>query len=140
VARDETSSSSNDEYEDDCDDDESEDDCDDDDIHDDHDGHDPNTKKAWRNLLKKLEKYFDDKKPLTRCGQYFKRQRRRKFFEQPDTNLLCAIHHAVLHNNLYVVKTLVDKYGCGKNANLVCCRSLSQSHCVGLVSRDESTE
>jgi hypothetical protein len=89
--------------------------------------------------LEKLGDYFDDKQPLTGCGQYFKRQRRRKFFEQPDTNLLCAIHHAVLHNNLYVLKQLVDQWGCGKNVDLVRCRNLSQSYCVRLISRVEST-
>jgi hypothetical protein len=125
VARDETSSSS--------------DDDDDDHSHDGHDGHDPKTEKAWNKLLERLEEYFDDKKPLTICGQSFKQRRRRKFFEQPDTNLFCAIHHAVLHNNLYVVKKLV-KFGCGKNSDLVCHRSLSPSHCVHRVSRDESTE
>jgi hypothetical protein len=120
VARDETSSSSDDDGNDD--DYRADDDSHDDDDHD-HDSHVSKTKKAWKKLLEKLEEYYDDKNPLTSCGRSFKRDRQRKFFEQPDTNLFCAIHHAVLHNNLYVVKKLVNKYGCGKNDDLVCCRS-----------------
>ena len=101
MARDETSSSSDDDYNDDhhgVDDDDSRDDDQD------HDEHDLKTKKAWKKLLGKLEEYFDDKKPFTSCGRLSKRHQRRKFFEQPDTNLFCAIHHSVLHNNLYIIK------------------------------------
>ncbi len=131
MARDETSSSS--------DDDDNNDYHANDNSHDDVDC-DPKIKKAWKKLLEKLDEYFDDEKSSTSCGKFFKRGRRKEFFEEPDTNLFCAIHHAVLHNNLYVLKQLVDKYGCGKNTDPVCCRNLSQSHYGRQISREESAE
>ncbi|CAF4113532.1 unnamed protein product, partial [Adineta steineri] len=67
----------------------------------------------WKNFEKKLNEYFDDQH-LYSCGSSA-HKRRRKFFEQPDTNLFCPIHHAVLNNNLFILKKLVDGYGCDIN-------------------------
>jgi hypothetical protein len=82
---------------------------------------DPSGKELWTNLSTKIDAYFDDETSSTVCGKYSSRnQRRRKLFERPDQNLLCAIHHAVLHNNLFVVKKLVEEYSCGKHVDLLC--------------------
>jgi hypothetical protein len=61
----------------------------------------------------KLNEYFDDQHPDSCVKSALKR--RRDFFQQSDTRLLYPIHHAVLNNNLFVLRKLVDKYRCGKH-------------------------
>jgi len=63
--------------------------------------------------MTKLDEYFDDQHPWS-CAKSA-RNRRRSFFQQSDKNLLYPIHHAVLNNNIFVLKTLVDDFHCGKH-------------------------
>jgi hypothetical protein len=63
--------------------------------------------------MRKLNEYFDDQHPYSCAKSALKR--RRDFFQQSDTNLLHPIHHAVLNNNLFVLRKLVDEFGCGKH-------------------------
>jgi hypothetical protein len=74
--------------------------------------------KAWKTLLENMQEYFDDKISWPLCGKSLKQRRREKFFEKPDKNMLCAIHHAVLHNNVFVVQQLVDEHDCGKRISV----------------------
>lgn len=67
----------------------------------------------WEKFEKQLNEYFDDQHPWS-CDKLAKR-RRRKLFEKPDKDLLYPIHHAVWNNNMFVLKKLVDDFGCDIN-------------------------
>ncbi|CAF3701144.1 unnamed protein product [Adineta steineri] len=92
---------------------------------------DKKSKVEWENFEKKLNEYFDDQHPYS-CGSSA-HKRRRKFFQQPDTNLFYPIHHAVLNNNLFILKKLVDDYGCDINI-----RTLDYDTVLMLAARAES--
>ena len=74
--------------------------------------------------MKKLDEYFDDHHSCS-CAKSALR-RRRDFFQQSDTKLLHPIHHAVLNNNMFVLRKLVDDFGCGKHV----WQSFSTQFCV----------
>jgi hypothetical protein len=68
---------------------------------------------VWKSFKAKLDEYFDDNNPWS-CAKSAL-ERRKSFFKQSDKNLLCPIHHAVLNNNIFVLKKLVEDFHCGKH-------------------------
>jgi hypothetical protein len=60
-----------------------------------------------------LDDYFKDstKSEKKQC------KHRKKFFETVDRDLYCLLHYAVMHNNYWVVKKLLEDYNCGRFKN-----------------------